>query len=91
MLSITVFSPCLLKSLYVLINVVSSGYKIDLNMSHAFDMSVVYLINNKGLGIKRWGTPMVMFAREDLTSLNSTNFLRSDRFYNFLVALDRCL
>ena len=48
-------------------------------MSHVFDMSFVYMINNKGPRIDPCGTFVVMFAKEDLTLLNSTNRLRSDR------------
>ena len=46
-------------------------------MSHAFGMAFVYMINKNGPKIEPLGTPVVMFAREDLVSLNSTNGLRS--------------
>ena len=89
MMSFT-FSPWMLKALDVLSNEVSSAYTIDLNMLHAFDMSFVNMIKNKGPMNKPWRTSMIMFAREDLTLLNSKNCLRSNNYIrNFLVELDR--
>ena len=58
-------------------------------MSHAFDMSFVYMMNNKGPRIEPWGAPVVMFAREDLMLINSTNSYV--QIGNFLVELDRYL
>ena len=67
----------------------SSALTIDLNMSHAFDMSSVYMMNNKGPRIEPWRTPVVMFTREDLTPIILQ--IAYVLIGNYLVELDRYL
>lgn len=53
-------------------NVVSSAYKMKLNVLLAVGKSFIYIMNKSGPRIDPWGTPVCMLRRDDDVPLMST-------------------
>ena len=63
----------------VLVNVVSSAYKIKLRRSLTVCMSFIYITNNKGPNIEPCGTPVSISFFAEATPSYSTYWVRSER------------
>ena len=61
------------------IRVVSSAYKIKLNLSLAICKSLMYIINRSGPRIDPWGTPVLIVRMGDYVPPIETNCDLSDK------------